>query len=229
MRSRISDFLASRNRRQIRTFQALVIGATLAGAAGGLVATAASASTSNPQPPMTTPTTGPVTDPLPPPMTTPTTTPTTNPPGTVTNPGTTAPNCVRFHMRLKFVDVRGTSADRHIDYAFENVGASTCSLRGYPKFVLLSSNNRALTESGTKVRHDSVSPVRTVVVKPGKRTFFTLSWAGSSSCSGNTFTFPAFEVYAPKDRIGFERKLGNAVACTGSTKVSAVRPKLHTF
>lgn len=234
MRSRIRNQLASIHPRRIRLFRALIVGAALAGAAGWLVATAASASPSYNQPPPTTPTTGP----QPPPMTTPNqpppTTPTqpppsTPPPSSSTNPGTTAPNCSRSHLRLKFVEMQGATGHRYVEYAFKNIGASDCSLRGYPDLVLLNHSSTAMHGTRATVRHDPVSPVKTVVIKPGKRAFFTFSWVDGGFCPGNSFAFYAIQVFAPKDLRGFVRHYGRTPACGGSPTVTRVRPKLSSF
>lgn len=230
MRSRIRDFGASIHRKRIRLVQALAVGATLAGAAGWLVATAASASPGFNQPPPTTPT-GPITDPLPPPMTSPgQPPPTTPPPGSAqTNPGTTALNCSRGHLQLKRVDTQGATGHRYVDYAVKNIGASSCSLRGYPDLTLLNNSDRAMHGTRTTVRHDPVSPVRTVVIKPGKRAFFTFGWVDGGFCPGNSFSFYSLRVFAPKDAMGFARQYGRTSACGGSPMVTRVRPKLYSF
>lgn len=228
MRSRIRDFGASKNRRRIRLIQVLAVGATLAGAAGWLVATAASASPSPNQPPMTTPT-GPITDPLQPPMTSPNQPPPTTPPGGQTNPGTTALNCTRAHLQLKFVDRQGATGHRYVDYALKNVGASSCSLRGYPDLVLLTRSDRAMHGTRATVHHDPVSPVRTVVIAPGKRAFFTFGWVDGGFCPGESFSFYGLRAFAPKDTMGFARPYARTPACGGSPMVSRVRPKLYSF
>lgn len=206
----------------------LCIGAALTGGLSAFVAAAASASSTHatamtmPGPP-TTPT-----PPTPPPPTTPTTTTTTT--TTTTSSGTTTtPYCTFADLSLKYIDTQGATSHRYVDYAFENVSKTACRLRGYPRIVLLNKSGHAIHHSWAKVTHDPVSPIRTVVIKPGKRGYFTFTWVTGTACPGHFFTFYALRAYPPHDFKNFERHPGKTSPCNKSAKVTAVRPKRLKF
>jgi hypothetical protein len=125
--------------------------------------------------------------------------------------------------------MQSATGHRDVDYAFKNVGAGNCSLRGYPRALLLRKSGRRLRGSRARVTHDPISPVRTVVIKPGKRAFFTFTWVDGGFCPGNDFTFYAVRVFPPHDLRGFVRHFGKTPACGSSAMVSAVRPKRSSF
>jgi uncharacterized protein DUF4232 len=139
------------------------------------------------------------------------------------------PQCMRAQLRLNFVRRLGATSHRFIDYAFMNAGTSNCSLRGYPHVVLVNKSGVGMHRRRAMVGDDPVSPVRTVVIKPGKRAFFTFTWAVAGACPGHTFTFYAVRVTPPGDHKNFERHLSKTSACDRSARVTAVRPKLSTF
>lgn len=204
MRRHIEDFLGSAHRGRVRLARALVVGAALAGVAGWLVAAAASASgTGTGMRAM--PSTFPITDPLP--------------------PGT--PRCLRAEMQMKFVDMQGATGHRFIDYKLTNLGASSCSLRGYPGAVLLKRNGAVKHAPAAKVGQDPVSPVKTIVVDPGKHAFFTFTWVAGGFCPGDNFAFYAVRLFPPNDVNGFKRHFGWTPACANSVQVTAVRRTLQ--
>lgn len=217
LRSRIGRFLGSKRRTGIRLLQGLLISAALGGAVAWFVAGSASASSSPNPPPMT----GPITDPL----------PGGGSGGTTTSPGGTIPpaaasRCTRAQLHLKFVDMQGATGHRYIDYAFKNVGTGDCTLRGYADATLLNSSGHALHGAGEQVGQWTISPVRTVVLLPGKRAFFTFTWTAGGFCPGHNFAFDGVRMLPPNDPVGFARRLGFTGACGNSAMVSAVRHKL---
>ncbi len=219
------DFLDSIRRRRIRPVLVLCIGAALMGGLATVLASAASASspaTPTPPPP-TIPTPPPPTTPTPPPPTTP------SPPPPTTPPTSATPRCTRAQLHLKFLQTQAATSHRFSDYAFVNAGNSACFLRGYPRVILVNKRGNGMHRTRAKVSHDPVSPVRTVVIKPGKRGFFTFSWAVGGACPGHTFAFYGLRVTPPGDHKNFRPKLSKTSACNQSATVTAVRPKLSTF
>lgn len=141
---------------------------------------------------------------------------------------TTVSNCSTAQLRLTFVDMQAAAGHRYIDYAFSNVGAATCSLRGYPTAWVLNKHRQTLASPQAKVGQWPLSMVRTVVLGTGQRAFFTFTWVAGSLCP-HAFTFYGLRVTPPPDAAGFQRQLGNRSACASSAWVSAVRPKLFPF
>jgi hypothetical protein len=142
---------------------------------------------------------------------------------------TAVPHCSSAQLQLEFVDTQAATGHRYIDYAFKNVGAAKCALRGYPGAALLNKHGHVLHSSNAKVGHRPLSPVRTVVIEPGKRAFFSFVWADGGFCPGHTFTFYSLRVFPPQDTGTFEWHLGETFTCDDSATVTRVRPKRYPF
>jgi hypothetical protein len=141
--------------------------------------------------------------------------------------GATTPRCGTAQLQLKFVQEQAATGHRYIDYAYKNVGAAACSLRGYSTASLLDGHAHVIPSANAKVGHWGISPVRTVVVGPGKRAFFTFTWADGGFCPGHSFTFYNLHVSPPNNTPGFQQHLGKTPTCDDSANVSAVRAGLQ--
>ena len=141
---------------------------------------------------------------------------------------TSVRNCSTAQLRLKLVDLQGASGRDYIDYAFTNVGATKCSLRGYPAAVLLNKHGQTVTSPLAAVGQWPLSMVRTVELGTGQPAFFTFTWLAGVFCPC-AFTFYGLRVTPPPDATGFQRQFGSASACASSAWVSPVRPKLFPF
>jgi hypothetical protein len=140
--------------------------------------------------------------------------------------GAATSRCSTSQLRLRFVQSQAATGHRFIDYAFKNAGAAACSLRGYPSAVLLDKHGHVIQSTDAKVGHWTISEVRTVVISPGKRAFFTFTWVDGGFCPGKSFSFYSLRVSPPNNAAGFQQHLGKTPTCNGSAKVSAIRPKL---
>jgi hypothetical protein len=153
--------------------------------------------------------------------------------GTLVAPalGASAPvrQCKTAQLQLKFVDFQAATGHRFIDYAFNNAGKVKCSLRGYPSGALLDQHGNAITASPAIVTGWPLSLLRTVVLSPGQRAFFTFHWVAGAFCPGRTFTFYGLRVAPPHDSSGLPWHRGMTLACDYSAMVSAVRPDLFPF
>ena len=134
----------------------------------------------------------------------------------------TASSCSTARLSLQFLGQQAATGHRFNQYAFKNVGNATCSLRGYPRAVLLDKHGNVLRSARATVARWSIVKVRTVVVGPGKRGFFTFAWAAGPFCPGHAFTFYKLRVTPPGNATGFVVNLGRTSACNGSAKRSAV-------
>jgi hypothetical protein len=139
------------------------------------------------------------------------------------------PPCSSAQLSLRFVGMSAATGHRFIDYAFKNTGARKCSLRGYPSAALLNKQGSVIHSSQAKVHRWPLSKVRTVVIAPGKRAFFSFTWVDGAFCPGNSFTFYSLRVFPPKNAKSFRWHLGTTPTCSGSAMVSAVRPKVFPF
>jgi Domain of unknown function (DUF4232) len=137
-------------------------------------------------------------------------------------------SCATAQLSLKFLGQQAATGHRFNDYAFKNGAAASCSLRGYPSAVLLDKRGHVIRTTGARVGHFTISRVRTVVVGPGKRAFFTFTWAAGAFCPGHAFTFYKLRVSPPGNARGFVWNLGRTSACSNSARVSAVRSKRGT-
>ena len=142
--------------------------------------------------------------------------------------GGAIPRCSTGQLHLKFVQEQGATGHRFIDYAYKNVGPAACSVRGYSSAALLDKHGHVIQSGHAKVSHWTISRVRTVVIGPGKRAFFTFTWVDGGFCPGHSFTFYRLRVSPPNSTAGFQRHLGKTATCDSSAKVSAVRPRLET-
>lgn len=139
---------------------------------------------------------------------------------------TSDPHCARSQLLLQFMDEQAGLGHRYVDYGFKNVGSSSCTLTGYPRVMLQDKHGHVMTASRAKVTHDSVSPVQTVVIEPGKHGFFTFTWVDGAFCPPHAFTFYGLLVFPPHDKFGFHRQTATTTACPGLVRVTAVRSKL---
>jgi hypothetical protein len=139
------------------------------------------------------------------------------------------PRCSAAQLRVKFVDTQAAAGRVYVDYAFKNAGTGNCSLRGYPTVVLLDKQGQVIHSAHAEVGQFPASPIRTVVIGPGKRAFFTFRWGDGAFCPGRAFTFYGLRVSPPNNAVGFRSVLGKTSACDGFSGVSAVRPKRFPF
>lgn len=136
------------------------------------------------------------------------------------------PQCRTAQLRLKFVDMQAGTSHRYIDYALENVGATRCSLRGYPGAALVDNHGHPIRSANAKVSRWALTPTRTLVINPKRRLFFTFTWVVSAPCVGHSFTFYGLRVVPPQNASGFAWHLGRTPTCDNSARISAVRSKL---
>jgi hypothetical protein len=137
--------------------------------------------------------------------------------------------CSPAKLRLKFVALQLAAGRGYIDYAWSNAGTVTCSLRGYPPGVLLDRHGHAIPAAPATVALWPLSQVRTVLVGPGQRAFFTFTWGAGNFCPGRTFTFFGLRVAPRQDATSFTSHIGMVGACDNSVWVTAVRPELFPF
>ena len=142
---------------------------------------------------------------------------------------TGVPACSSAQLRLAFVDEQAATGHRFIDYAFNNVGTVTCSLRSYPAAVLLNKYGAVIPSARATVAQWPLSPVRTAQLAPGQSAYFTFHWAPAGFCPGRVFTFYGLRVAPPHHATGFLWHLGKTTACGSSAMVTAVRPQLFPF
>jgi Protein of unknown function (DUF4232) len=133
--------------------------------------------------------------------------------------------CSTAHLSLQFLGQQAATGHRFNQYAFKNGGTTSCTLRGYPGALLLNKRGHAILSPRARVGHWTVTRVHTVTLGPGKRAFFTLTWAAGPFCPGHAFTFYKLRTSPPGRVTGFVASLGRTSACNGSAKISAVSAK----
>jgi hypothetical protein len=130
--------------------------------------------------------------------------------------------CLSPQLALKFVSFQGATGHRFWQLAFKNL-ASTCSLHGFPRVVLLNGAGHVIP---TTVTHEA-GPVPTVTVMHGNRGHFTFSYTDGGFCSHH-FLAARMKLFPPSEPGGFvfnpvPANHGQINVCTGSEKVSPVR------
>jgi hypothetical protein len=135
-----------------------------------------------------------------------------------------APTCSPGQLHLKFIDFQGATGHRFWDFAFKNTG-SKCTVKGYPKVVLLDSHGHALS---AKVKHLAGSHAKAVTVGHNKRAFFTFQYADSGFCSSPPVIAHKFELSLPGAHVNtvfnpVPKNMGPASMCKGSEFVWPLR------
>jgi hypothetical protein len=104
-------------------------------------------------------------------------------------PAATLPRCAR--LRTSYVGTEGATGHLEVTLALRNVSSTTCHVRGYPGVTLMTASGRDLAMKVTRGHGffpDTMRPPRDVVLKPGGRVRFGLSfvtnreYAGAHTC-----------------------------------------------
>jgi hypothetical protein len=132
------------------------------------------------------------------------------------------PRCLSSQLDLKFVSFHGATGHRFWQLAFKNL-ASSCSLHGFPRVVLLNSAGHVISAA---VKHEA-GPVPTVIVAHGKRGNFTFSYLDGGFCTHH-FLANRLRIFRPNDAGGFlfnpvPANHGQIDVCIASEQVSPVR------
>jgi Domain of unknown function (DUF4232) len=131
------------------------------------------------------------------------------------------PLCTASSLSLEFSRDEAATSHRFWDLALRNVGSFSCHLRGYPGVGLLDAHANVMNVSVSRVS----SPLRTVVLKPWDRAFFTFSFVVSGPCAHGIFPF-GIQVIPPSGTVGL-RRFRRFDVCGGSHPgVTAVRATL---
>ena len=120
------------------------------------------------------------------------------------------PMCTTSSLALEFVNGQGATSHRIWNLALRNLGAVTCHLRGYPGVGLLSSSARLMNVPVDRVS----SAVRTIVLHPWDRAFFTFAYVVSGPCAHGIFPF-GIQVIPPNSTQGL-RMYRRFDVCAGS-------------
>lgn len=134
-----------------------------------------------------------------------------------------APSCRSSQLRLKFVGFQGATGHRYWQMAFQNQG-STCSLRGFSRVQLVASDGHVITSA---FHHETAFPVKTVVVRHGKRAFVAYTYVDGGFCNSGQFHAPKARLFPPGATGGFvfnmvPRNGGPPYVCPGSEGVFPV-------
>jgi hypothetical protein len=143
--------------------------------------------------------------------------------------GAAAPiaHCKTAQLALKLVDVQGATSHRYLDFSLRNNGAASCSLKGYPGATLLDKHHKAINVT---VHHATGFPVKKVILKPGKRAYFTFSYVVSGPCLPYHFSAYGVRFRPPGGSGGLVYSSGRLDICApsvgGHPVVYPVRAKL---
>ena len=107
------------------------------------------------------------------------------------------PRCTSGHLRLSFVRALGATGHRLWDLALTNVGTTTCRLQGFTGVGLLSRSGGVLP---TVVARQTAFPRPAVLVRPGRRAFFTFEFVSRGQCGSRFFTAFGLQVIPPNER-----------------------------
>ncbi|HJQ34669.1 MAG TPA: DUF4232 domain-containing protein [Pyrinomonadaceae bacterium] len=110
------------------------------------------------------------------------------------------------------------------DYAFTNTSPTTCALRGYPRFEVLSAAGRVVRLGRAATGDDAGEIPKPVTLEPGKTATFQVNYnAGGAGRIGKPCpTYPKVRITAPGTKRGFV--LRDAIQLCGAVGVSPVGP-----
>jgi hypothetical protein len=113
---------------------------------------------------------------------------------------------------------------RRTDYAFTNTSPSPCTLKGHPRFEVLSRSGQVVRRGRAATGDTAGNPRDSVMIEPGKTATFYVSYnAGGAGRVGRPCpTYPKVRITAPGNRRGFV--LREALQLCGELEVSPVGP-----
>ena len=133
----------------------------------------------------------------------------------------TTPQCSTPNLTLELARGEGATSHRFWDLAVRNVGPATCQLRGYPGIGLLDSAAMLMNIPVDR----AAGAMRTVLLHPWDRAFFTFSYVVSGPCAHGVFPF-GIQVFPPNSTQSL-RMFRRFDVCAGThPTVTAVRSKL---
>lgn len=106
---------------------------------------------------------------------------------------TAIPRCRAAQLRLHFVFLDAATGHRFWDFAYRNTGP-TCTVRGYPRIVLLDRHGHRIA---ARIRHVPNDPPATLTLAHGKRALFTFLDLDGGFCPGHAFTAYRFKLAPP--------------------------------
>jgi hypothetical protein len=111
--------------------------------------------------------------------------------------------CASAQLRLGFYAAGGTYEGLlDVEYGFQNVGAAKCSLRGFPRIVLMTKHGHAI-QSETVTPDASLGPVVRKAIRPGRWAYFTVEVA---FCYSHVFAFYGLRAFPPGNARGFQSR-----------------------
>jgi hypothetical protein len=138
------------------------------------------------------------------------------------------PRCSTSNLYLSFVRSQGATGHRFWDLGLRNVGPTTCHLRGFPGVAMLNSGAGLIN---IPVKRATGHPVRTVVLSPFRRAFFTFSFVSSGPCIPNFFSGFGLQVFPPNNTHRLRLFTGRFDVCNpsigGNPQVLPVRRTLN--
>jgi hypothetical protein len=113
---------------------------------------------------------------------------------------------------------------RMTEYALTNTSPSPCTLKGRPRFEVLSKTGRVVRRGRAASRGDAEQRQDVVMIEPGKAAEFSVSYnAGGAGRVGRPCpTHPRVRITAPGHKRGFV--LREALRLCGEVEVSPVGP-----
>lgn len=112
-----------------------------------------------------------------------------------------ASRCRGWQLSVRHEADDAGMGQRYVTYAFRNVSASPCTLRGFPAFTLLNRYGRPMAGQSVTRTDETQSPVR---LAPGKKAFFNIHYSACSTVGTPPCRFTSkVRIKAPGDSRAF--------------------------
>lgn len=120
---------------------------------------------------------------------------------------------------------------RSMKFVFTNTSSSPCTMKGYPRFELLTKSGRTARRGRavkglTRMGDDSKKPPQTVTIEPGKTAVFWIDYVarGAGATGKPCPTYRKFRIVAPGVRRAFVESGSYPIEVCSGLEVSPVRP-----
>jgi hypothetical protein len=116
------------------------------------------------------------------------------------------PGCATSQLALSFAGGQGAAGTAYMNYRLTNRGSTECALLGYPGVAVLDAGGHIVQHPAAR-RRDPTTPVRRVILQPGRAAMFLLTSSDvipSPGCQ-HAWMGTTLQVIPPNQRTSLRR------------------------